>query len=196
MMQMGGFSAGETIAILTAAGAILTSLVTQVASARRARMLAEELIKSRIQDRLDREQVAKDLADTRQYELAQLKAKSDAQDAEVRRQLIAAEIQAGAQRQQLLRAVEQTRKAAAANLSVLQENTALTRHGAERADAAYREANHVNLKLEKLGLANQLKEREALQQADRIEDTVTATQETVGTIHEVLVNQTDEEQHT
>lgn len=64
----------------------------------------------------------------------------------------------------------------------LEENTELTRQGVARADAAYHEANNVNVKLERLSPAPGQRE-----QIDRIEETTAETKDLASEIQANLV---------
>lgn len=180
---------GEMTILVTALIGFGGTLVSQWAAAQKANRAAQDIIDLREQDRLDREQAAKEVirkqekaSEAQLIELEIIKAKSAEADAAVRRQILVSSRLARMQHAKVIGALDD-------NKQRLEENTALTEQAARRADEAFHEANTVNQKIIRLGDETAAEKAIAMEQRNRIEeniaDTKTKVDETIAKVEDV-----------
>jgi hypothetical protein len=173
-------SPGELAILVTSVVGVIGNIANLWFTNAKTNRVSDDLVRTREQDRLDREQKAKELLDQQRHELEMARLKVEAAAAEVKHELMLSNKTADAQRQLMIESVRDQRQR-------MIENTDLTRQSVDKAERAYHEANTVNQKLEKIGLDSVEQQKLRAQQDQKIETVVVATEAKVDDVHKAVV---------
>lgn len=186
------FSSGEWTAIGTSITAIAYAMIAQWAANAKADRAAQDVTNLRVQDRLDRESLARQVYERQQLELKLLEAKTHASEVALQLQLSKTQANEVALQQQMVRS-EAATKAHRNNVmqvltetkNAVAENTQITKAGVAKSEEAYQAANNVNAKIAAIGLS--LNGSEVKEQQGRIENTVNENKEQQGRIENTVL---------